>query len=55
MHPGPLDRGIEVDDIAADGERSAINAQVENGVFVRMASLYWCFTNEETHVDMVTA
>ena len=55
MHPGPLNRGIEVDDIAADGERSAINAQVENGVFVRMASLYWCFTNEETQVDMVTA
>jgi aspartate carbamoyltransferase catalytic subunit len=43
MHPGPLNRGIEVDDVAADGERSAITAQVENGVFVRMAALYWAF------------
>jgi aspartate carbamoyltransferase catalytic subunit len=43
MHPGPLNRGVEVDDFAADGEHSSITAQVENGVFVRMASLYWCF------------
>ena len=43
MHPGPLNRGIEVDDAAADGPQSAINAQVENGVFVRMAALNWCF------------
>lgn len=46
MHPGPLNRGIEVDDYAADGELSAINAQVENGVFVRMASLYWAFSQK---------
>ncbi len=43
MHPGPLNRGIEVDDVAADGGQSAINAQVENGIFVRMAALNWCF------------
>lgn len=43
MHPGPLNRGIELDDVAADGDVSAITAQVENGVFVRMAGLYWCF------------
>ncbi len=43
MHPGPLNRGIEVDDVAADGSQSAINAQVENGIFVRMAALNWCF------------
>jgi aspartate carbamoyltransferase catalytic subunit len=43
MHPGPLNRGIEVDDVAADGEHSVITAQIENGVFVRMASLYWVF------------
>lgn len=47
MHPGPLNRGIEVDDVAADSEHSAINAQVENGVFVRMAGLYWVFAEEE--------
>lgn len=46
MHPGPINRGIEVDDYAADGELSSITAQVENGVFVRMAALYWCFTAE---------
>ncbi len=43
MHPGPLNRGIEVDDVAADSEHSAITAQIENGVFVRMAALYWVF------------
>jgi aspartate carbamoyltransferase catalytic subunit len=43
MHPGPLNRGIELDDTAADGENSAITSQIENGVFVRMAALYWVF------------
>lgn len=46
MHPGPLNRGIELDDFAADSEHSSINAQVENGVFVRMAALYWAFDTE---------
>lgn len=46
MHPGPINRGIEVDDVAADGERSAITSQIENGIFVRMAALYWCFTSD---------
>jgi aspartate carbamoyltransferase catalytic subunit len=43
MHPGPLNRGIEVDDSAADGLNSVIHDQIENGVFVRMAGLYWVF------------
>ena len=43
MHPGPINRGVEIDDPTADGERSAITSQIENGVFVRMASFYWCF------------
>ncbi|CAN5559969.1 aspartate carbamoyltransferase catalytic subunit [soil metagenome] len=43
MHPGPLNRGIEVDDMTADGENSAINDQVENGIYVRMAALWWVF------------
>ncbi len=46
MHPGPINRGIEVDDEAADGERSAIHSQIENGIFVRMAALYWAFQDE---------
>jgi len=43
MHPGPINRGVEIDDPTADGDRSAITSQIENGVFVRMASFYWCF------------
>lgn len=43
MHPGPLNRGVEVDDVTADGENSAINDQVENGIYVRMAALWWVF------------
>lgn len=43
MHPGPLNRGVEVDDSAADGSRSVITDQIENGIFVRMAALYWVF------------
>jgi aspartate carbamoyltransferase catalytic subunit len=46
MHPGPLNRGVEVDDVAADGVHSVITAQIENGIFVRMASLYWVFGGE---------
>jgi aspartate carbamoyltransferase catalytic subunit len=37
MHPGPMNRGVEIDDAAADGERSLILRQVANGVPVRMA------------------
>jgi aspartate carbamoyltransferase catalytic subunit len=47
MHPGPINRGIELDDVAADSDYSAITSQVENGIFVRMAALKWCFGDEE--------
>lgn len=43
MHPGPINRGIELDDDVADGPRSVIADQVQNGVYVRMAALAWCF------------
>lgn len=43
MHPGPINRGIEIDDVVADGENSAISQQIENGIYVRMAALYWSF------------
>jgi aspartate carbamoyltransferase catalytic subunit len=39
MHPGPMNRGIEIDSAVADGERSLIREQVEMGVAVRMAVL----------------
>lgn len=40
MHPGPINRGVELDSDVADGEQSVILNQVENGVAVRMAALY---------------
>jgi aspartate carbamoyltransferase catalytic subunit len=40
MHPGPINRGVELDSDVADGPHSIILNQVENGVAVRMASLY---------------
>ena len=40
MHPGPLNRGIEISSEVADSDRSSINEQVTNGVAVRMAILY---------------
>lgn len=39
MHPGPMNRGVEIDPEVADGERSVILDQVSNGVVVRMAVL----------------
>ena len=41
MHPGPVNRGVELCDEALDYEKSLINTQVENGIAVRMAVLYW--------------
>ena len=40
MHPGPINRGVELDSDVADGHNSIILNQVENGVAVRMAALY---------------
>lgn len=40
MHPGPINRGVEVDGDVADGERSVILEQVTNGLAIRMAALY---------------
>lgn len=40
MHPGPINRGIEISQGVADGDHSVINQQVTNGVAVRMAVLY---------------
>jgi aspartate carbamoyltransferase catalytic subunit len=40
MHPGPMNRGVEIDSAVADGPYSVILEQVSNGVAVRMAVLY---------------
>jgi aspartate carbamoyltransferase catalytic subunit len=42
MHPGPINRGVEIDSDLADGERSVILEQVTNGIAVRMAVLFLC-------------
>jgi aspartate carbamoyltransferase catalytic subunit len=39
MHPGPMNRGIEIESVVADGPRSVIREQVSNGLAVRMAVL----------------
>ncbi|HHN65183.1 MAG TPA: aspartate carbamoyltransferase catalytic subunit [Nitrospirae bacterium] len=40
MHPGPMNRGVEIDSAVADSERAVILDQVTNGIAVRMAVLY---------------
>ncbi len=45
MHPGPINRGVELNSPVADGEHSVINEQVTNGVAVRMAVMHLLNTN----------
>ncbi|MEM0965595.1 MAG: aspartate carbamoyltransferase catalytic subunit [Verrucomicrobiota bacterium] len=47
MHPGPLNRGVEIDSDLADSSRSVILDQVTNGIAVRMAVLYLCASADE--------
>jgi len=47
MHPGPINRGVELDSDVADGPFSIILNQVENGVAVRMAALYLLSSSEQ--------
>lgn len=46
MHPGPMNRGLEISATAADSERSVILDQVTNGVSIRMAVLYLVLSGE---------
>ena len=46
MHPGPMNRGLEITAEAADDPRSRIIEQVGNGVSVRMAALYLLLADE---------
>jgi aspartate carbamoyltransferase catalytic subunit len=51
LHPGPVNRGVELSSVVIDGEQSYINEQVTNGVAIRMALLYLLTrrgTNNET-------
>jgi aspartate carbamoyltransferase catalytic subunit len=47
MHPGPMNRGLEISSEAADSPQSAIVQQVANGINVRMAVLYSLITGEK--------
>ena len=42
LHPGPINRGVEIDSSIADSKNSVILQQVTNGIAVRMAILYLC-------------
>ena len=51
LHPGPMNRGMEISAEVADGPRSVIVEQVTNGVHVRMAVLYLLLGAAETHEE----
>ena len=44
MHPGPVNRGVEIDSALADSKQSVILEQVTNGIVTRMAALFLCLT-----------
>lgn len=46
LHPGPINRGIEIDSVVADGSHNVILDQVTNGIAVRMAVLYLLTTGK---------
>ena len=52
MHPGPMNRGVEIDSEVADGPGSVILEQVSNGVAVRMAVLYLLAGREASTGDV---
>jgi aspartate carbamoyltransferase catalytic subunit len=53
MHPGPMNRGLEISADAADSPRAVIVEQVSNGVAVRMAVLYLLLAGETTNTKAV--
>ncbi len=50
MHPGPINRGVEINSDVADGPSSVILEQVTNGIAVRMAVLYLLSTNQKSRM-----
>ncbi len=51
LHPGPLNRGIEIESELADSNRAVILEQVANGIAVRMAIMHLCITNSEKNAN----
>jgi len=54
MHPGPINRGVEIDSKLADSKHSVILDQVKNGVFVRMALLHLCYAAHKNQTISIT-
>ena len=52
MHPGPMNRGLEITADAADGARSVIVEQVTNGVSIRMAILYLLLAGNQKGAEL---
>ena len=50
MHPGPVNRGVELCDEVMEYQRCLIDQQVENGIAARMAVLYWLKPNTGENV-----
>ena len=51
MHPGPINRGVEMDSAVADGSNSVVLQQVSNGVAIRMAVMTSCLQTTLTNVN----
>jgi aspartate carbamoyltransferase catalytic subunit len=50
MHPGPINRGVEMDSQVADGPRSVILQQVSHGIAVRMAVMSMCIGTQNARI-----
>jgi aspartate carbamoyltransferase catalytic subunit len=50
LHPGPMNRGLEIDAASADSANSRVLDQVKNGVSIRMAVLYWLLSGGKSSV-----
>ena len=51
MHPGPMNRGMEIDSIPADSQNSFVTRQVAAGLYTRMAEMYLLLGGEENAAD----
>jgi aspartate carbamoyltransferase catalytic subunit len=52
LHPGPMNRGLEISSVAADGPRSVVLDQVQAGVSVRMAVLFRLLSGADEEVSV---
>jgi aspartate carbamoyltransferase catalytic subunit len=55
MHPGPMNRGVEIDPRVADAQEALIEQQVRSGLVVRMAVLYDLLTHGPVAVEAAVA